>query len=156
METRIAPLVALCATGGSGRSTAHAGDRVPRSCRFDGAVTFKPAVGILPTEISAVAKATSTCDGQPATWKATDAGSASCALPSGPGTGWLTVGDQTTKHPTQTAILAGIGTITLPGTPLLAYAHLQRPGGLGVFTSCLTTGASSAPIHIQMLNTCLN
>lgn len=121
-----------------------------------GAVTFKPAVGILPTEISAVTKATGTCDGQPATWKATNAGTASCALPSGPGTGWLTVGDQTTKHPTQTAILAGIGTITLPGTPLLAYAHLQPSGGLGVLTSCLTTGASSAPIHIQMLNTSLN
>ena len=115
---------------------------------------FSPAVGVLPNDIKAVTKATGTCDGQPASWRATNAATVSCALLSGPGTVWLTVGGETKKYTAQTTIASGLGTILFAGFIVLAY--LQPSGAFGVLTDCLTTGASSADVHLQLISTSLN
>ena len=65
---------------------------------------FRPAVRVLPNDIKAVTEATGTCDGQPASWRATNAATVSCALLSSPGTVWLTVGSETKKYTAQTTI----------------------------------------------------
>lgn len=146
----------LLALVGLVAAPAEASPAGPRSCRLDGTVTFRPAVGALPNDIKAVTKATGTCDGQPASWRATNAATVTCALLSGPGVVWLTVGGETAKFTAQTTIASGVGVITFPGKPFVVLAHLQPSGASGVLTDCLTSGASSADIHLQLINTSLN
>jgi hypothetical protein len=73
-------------------ATAHAAS-FDGSCEFSGSVTFSPPMTTAPQSVQQSALASGTCNGKPATYRATSSGDVvSCAFGTASGEGVLTVG----------------------------------------------------------------
>jgi hypothetical protein len=156
---RTAIALTLAAVTALAATPAQAHRRVPgfpSSCHFEGVVTFDPPLTGTPRQGRGLARASGTCDGRPATYRAWNAGLVSCAEGIATGAGRLRVGH---RRPLrfrleERRVVAG------------AELHLVARGGhtadgvaaasadedpAAIAQACLTTGLRQTRVDIDLV-----